>query len=105
MGGKERTIRRRSQVRRPRQRRHSSLPEGATSHGAELQQTVGSSSLRPQPNICRKIFSRSFFRNTQKTFENTKKKKFGFLMVIKTLTTRGKNLIPHLYLELVLTDS
>ena len=26
-------------------------------------------------------------------------------MVIKTLTTRGKNLIPHLYLELVLTDS
>ena len=26
-------------------------------------------------------------------------------MVIKTLKTRGKNLIPHLYLELVLTDS
>ena len=51
------------------------------------------------------VFSRSYFRNTQKTFENTKKKKFGFLMVIKTLTTRGKNLIPHLYLELVLTDS
>ena len=51
------------------------------------------------------IFSRSFFRITQKTFENTEKKKIGFLMVIKTLKTRGKNLIPHLYLELVLTDS
>ena len=36
------------------------------------------------------LFSRSFFRNTQKTFENTEKKKFGFLMVIKTLKLEGK---------------
>ena len=35
-------------------------------------------------------FPRSFFRNTQKTFENTEKKKFGFLMVIKTLKLEGK---------------
>ena len=36
------------------------------------------------------IISRSFFCNTQKTFENTEKKKFGFLMVIKTLKLEGK---------------